>query len=187
MNKRSHSQQYLDDFRKFGRFPAIHRDMADLVTGCTRARRFLDLACGTGLLGAQVVKRMGIESFCLGVDSNVDYVSRGIGSGVPIQFHVAHVKRSSLTDLHATLVMHRIDAVLARRCVPELWGHDLEGGRSFPAMLHVAGVKEVYLEGRGPAGRLSNALPTVEHEIELFRGHFTPLVKLGRCAYLRRK
>jgi hypothetical protein len=75
--------------------------------------------------------------------------------------------------------------MLARRCLPELFGDDLPLGRDFAAAIHGAGIKEIFLEGRVVTQGAVNVLKSVADEVDLLSGHYHEVKRIGAVSYLK--
>jgi SAM-dependent methyltransferase len=177
------SPAHLQVWRDSGQYPAIHKAIAEMAISCVRGSRLVDLGCSYGLLGARIVAQAGLESG-IGVDADGEVLAAARSAGVPLTFHEIKVTASTLPQLLAVVASAGCDVVVARRVLPELFGHDLPGGRIFATMLAGAGVKEVVLEGRVQAPGAVNALSSIDREVELLAGTFREVRRSGAVSYL---
>lgn len=75
--------------------------------------------------------------------------------------------------------------MIARRCLPEVFGNDLDFGRAFAARIRAAGVTELVIEGRIKSHRSVNALAGIDDEIALMSGEYELCRRYRNVAYMR--
>jgi hypothetical protein len=175
--------RYLDEYRELGIFPSIHRPLADLIVSEARGTRFIDLGACTGLLGQQVLKRVR-GSAVVGVEACKDFVLRGEAAGIEVPTMIA--KLTPETAPHVAGWIQRINAsvLIARRCLPEIFGDDAEFRGRAAALFYDAGIREIFIEGRVATKRATNELCDIVKEVALFTSHYRLAVRRGACAYL---
>jgi len=139
--------EHLQEWARLGRYPAIHDAMFEAVAENASGRRFLDLCCCHGLLG-QRVKRQWPRAHVVGVEGNSAYVETARAAGVDVWIERLTVNHATLADLVFLMARELPDVLLARRCFPELFGHDLEFGGMFLQAVRGAGIGEVSLQWR---------------------------------------
>jgi hypothetical protein len=179
---RFNSIEYLFAYRKTGIFPAIHKNIASMALDHVQGRSGLDLCCSHGLLGQQLANRGGYVM--AGIDSDFKAVDLAqIYVDMPV--YQIRVDRNNLDKIRNTLYVRDITFIVARRCLPELFGDDLEWGIDFFAAMREYGVRELVLEGRVKTKNATNALHSLEAEIDLVSDSYTPYQQTGNVAYLR--
>jgi hypothetical protein len=184
MTTRFDSDEYLADFLRRGRFPAIHDALFGLVVDRLRGSRVLDLCCSTGLFGERL-RRHGVVEFVMGVDGDTSAIHRGQQAGVRIRTEFLRVGHGTLPFLAHIIRSNGITAVVARRCLPELLGDDPSLDGPFADTLADAGVAELFLEGRVVSPRSTNRLKSLDEEIAAVSGRFTPFAHRKALCYLR--
>ena len=180
---RFNSPEHLETWRTTGRYPAIHDALANVAVADVRGRRLVDLGCSYGLLGARVVAEAGLE-FGLGIDADGAVLAAARAAGVPIELEEMKVTEVTIPRLSDMLEYHRIDVMVARRVLPELFGADLTAGQRFVEMLCQVGIKEVFLEGRVDSPKSVNALRSIAQEVELLAPWFREVRRIGGVSYL---
>ena len=181
MNRFS-SVSHLDSWKRTGAFPEIHLPLCTFVAENASGVRMLDLCACYGLLGARLKRLIGVDVWA--VEGNPSFIAAAQAAGVPVAMIQLRITRDTLPQLADIITGNRIQTVVARRALPELWGNDLEGGMVFAEMLRNCGVEEVFIEGRVKTPGAVNSLPTVAEEIKLLSPSFTPRVKRGALAML---
>lgn len=179
------SDEHLTRYLETGVFPDIHRPMVEAVQwACPADARFIDLGACFGLLGAAVLTlRPG--AFAIGVERSARAIEDGQRAGVPMQCIRLDVRRETLPDLVALVRRFRVNTILARRVLPELWGEDIEGGRMFAQSMRGAGVRQVIIEGRKAVASARNNLASVELEAAIMRPHYREAGRpAGRAAII---
>ena len=178
-------QNHLAEWRANKTFPRIHDAMAAATIANMTGSRVLDLGCSFGLLGARVFKENGLTTHAVGIEADEAVVRMAEVAGVPVDFYALTVSRETCDAVITIVAENRIDVVLARRVFPELFGDDLEFGREFVALLGGVGVKELFIEGRVPTPRATNALSSIDQEVELVSGYFREVKRTGAVSYQR--
>jgi hypothetical protein len=179
---RFNSIEYIFAYSKTGIFPAIHKNIANMALDHVQGRSGLDLCCSYGLLGQQLANRGGYVM--AGIDSNFKAVDLAqIYVDMPV--YQIRVDRNNLDKIRNTVYVRDITFIVARRCLPELFGDDLEWGIDFFAAMREYGVRELVLEGRVKTKNATNALHSLEAEIDLVSDSYTPYQQTGNVAYLR--
>lgn len=110
---------------------------------CPDDARFLDLGACFGLLGA-AVQTLRPKAVVIGVERSASAIELAQKYGLPCQLVRMHVSRETVTELAGLIRKFKLNTVIARRVLPELWGGDLEGGphvrQDFARCWHSAGV-----------------------------------------------
>lgn len=181
--------EYLTQYRagrEAGRqvFPAIHYDLFQLIVEEAVGRRALDLCCSTGLLAQRLAEQA--HMYAVGVDADRRALDRARQYGVTVPLREIAIEPGTFDDLVELVLNHRIGVLVARRCMPELFGHDMDAGREFVRAMHRAGISEVFLQGRVETKGAVNRLRSIEHEVALWidDGHYRIAQLRGQCAYL---
>lgn len=166
------SDEHLTRYLEAGTFPEIHRPMVEAVQwACADDARFLDLGACFGLLGA-AVSALRRGAMVIGVERSATAIEQAQRYGVPCQLVRFHVERDTLPELGRLIRKFKLNTIIARRVMPELWGDDLAGGRLFARTIKDAGIRQVLLEGRRASGAAKNPLSTVELEAALLAPHY---------------
>ncbi len=177
------AQEYVDTWKSTGRYPAIHDDMFTAVQAFMQGKSALDLCCSTGLLGNRIMQKLGVR--CIGVDGDLAALALGDEAGLMMPLIDLAITPDTMKDLYKLCQAHKIDTVIARSCMPELFGQDLSAGRKFAENLAKIGVKEIFLEGRVATKNSVNQLATLKNEVELFPPHYKVVRVHKNVAYLR--
>lgn len=160
------AQELVDAWKATGAYPRIHDDIFNVAVSELRGVRVLDLCCSTGLLTHRVACALKVN--VLGIDGNKAALERGEAAGLLREPVHLQIGRSTITQLLELISARGITAVLARRCMPELFGSDLDLGREFAGGLRDAGVDELVLEGRVATSAAVNPLASIDDEVRLF-------------------
>lgn len=192
MTNRYDSDEYLTAWRDRGVFPEIHADLWQLVNEETCGTSYVDLCCSIGLLGTHVIQ--SLKSPCIGIEGHGPSVEKAARFGVPLPIHQITVDRTSLDRLEALLKENRVDVLLARRCLSEIFAGagngalvaDEEFARLFTAMLARCGVKQVFHQGRQVTRAAKHPVPDVQAEARLMTlsGHYRIVQQRGECGHL---
>ena len=185
---RFNSQEHLDTWKRTGQFPFIHDDLFSLIANYSREAQFMDLCCSTGLLGRRVVES-DHSATCVSVDGDALAMNAAVQAGVFDYNHRMTPVVRRLEDTASLVSLfreHTVRAIIARRCLPELFGDDLALGKEFAQLAYVRGVREIFLEGRVRVSEPVNALSCVEKEMELFTGLYRPARRHEECVMLAR-
>jgi hypothetical protein len=140
--------------------------------------------CGYGLLGWRIAKQLG-GCHIIGVEADAAAIGAGQAAGIGLQFFHLKVTAATVPQLLRLIGTHKINALVARRILPELFGDALPAGSEFAAGLALAGVKEVLLEGRVASTSSVNPLRSVAEEVELLAPAFREVKRFGAVSYLR--
>jgi len=180
---RFNSPQHVDTWRATGLFPRIHDDIFQMALSCLQARSVMDLCCSTGLLAHRV--SLALTCKVIGVDADREALAYGHAAGcLPLYAHL-RIRRDTLNDLAALVTGNRVTALLARRCMPELFGDDLQLAQEFASVMLGAGVNEIVLEGRAQTVNATNALASIHDEIAALAPYYHPVRRYGAVAYLK--
>ncbi len=180
---RFNSAERLDLWQNTGRFPAIHNDMAHAFSSFARGERALDLCCSFGLL-AERIKRM-YGAAVVGVDADESALEHGRSAGITVDLLHMAVSADTLPALADLIASRKVSVLLARRCLPELFGGNIALGREFAQLMRDSGIEEVLIEGRVKTKKPRNALASIEDEIELMSGPFSLERRYRNVAYMR--
>jgi len=144
----------------------------------------LDLCCSTGLLGTQIAEKLG--KTVIGIESSLVSIDLAKAYGIPIPIQQMKLTRDTLEPFVTFCNLYSIQTIVARRCIPELFGEDYDFGLEFVAAMATIGVKEIFLEGRVKTANATNIFNSVEHEIDLFNTYdmYKVTKRLGNIGYL---
>lgn len=181
---RFNAPEHLQAWQATRQFPAIHDDIMHLAYSHMRGLTALDLCCSTGLLAQRVAVQLGVQ--VIGVDADERALAQGRAAGLEVPLVHQRIDPHDLRPLENLLQQHQIETVLARRCLPELFGQDLAAGHTFAQMLHRQQVQEILVEGRQASKAAVNPLASLAQEVELL-GPYYQVRKFHRnVAYLTR-
>lgn len=180
---RFHSLEHLDWWANTRFYPEIHNDLFLFLIQESEGKRFVDLGACYGLLAERInSSAFGWKAFA--VEANEQYIQTAKQRGITVDFLHLKITRETIPQLCDYIRANNIDAVVARRVMPEFWGDDIEGGKLFAEQIRAAGVKEVVLEGRAKTRKAVNALASIDDEIALFAGHYKIAARSGAIARL---
>lgn len=178
------SPELLQAWRETGRWPAIHDAIAQMALEYLRGQVLLDLGCAFGLLGARIVAETGLRS-AIGVDANKATLAASEAAAVPVtRYCLQIVDRPSMAELGAIIKRHQVDVIVARRILPELFGHDIDLGRAFVDMAADLGVKEMLVQGRVETPDAVNPMRSIEREVFFLNQRYDCVALRGPVAYL---
>ena len=181
---RFNAPEYLLQWKQTGKYPAIHNDIFQLASNCMNGLAALDLCCSTGLLAEHISAHHGIP--VVGVDADEAALAKARAVGLSVDLQHMRIDSFNLEPLEKLVEQRQIETVLARRCLPELFGHALEAGRAFAQMLHRQQVLEVFVEGRVATKLAVNPLASLAKEVEMFAPHYRVSKTHRNVAYLTR-
>lgn len=180
---RFNSTEHLEAWRTRGIYPRIHDAMAQVITTYSNAEVGLDLCCSFGLLGQRIASATGM--LVVGVDADDRALQAGKAAGIGIELVSMRVSRETHAALDAMIERCKVQAVFARRALPELFGHDIAYGRTVAWMLRQRGVREVFIEGRVAAPGAVNPLHSLDKEVALMTGPFVEARRIGNVAHMK--
>jgi len=164
IDMRFDSQERIDAWRATGKFPQIHDTLFNYVMSRTNATKILDLCGSTGLLSRRFISA-GIPA--VGIEGEQDSIERGVwGEDQPVK-HM-WITPENVHEVSEWMLEHKVDSVVARRCISELIP-------VFPVLGTIfiqGGAKEMFLEGRQRVAKPTHPCPDIEHEIMPFVGEW---------------
>jgi len=177
---------YLTRWQRGEGFPSIHDNLyalADKHLRGTPHRSFCDLCCSTALLGQRFLEGYPGSRVCgiEGLASSVDQ-ARAVGVAYPILNRM--VTPATLSEVALWWQTHRVDVLLARRCLPEIFAADRSWGPRFVASAVLSGVKVFVVQGRVPTSRATHPIPDIDAEIAVLGPGLRLVEKAGQCAVL---
>lgn len=176
------SLKHLENF-KSGIYPAIHTPMLSAIYRLQPAGNILDLACCYGLIGEAL---LGKGFNVIGVEKNTQYIASAKKYGVQMPIHQLDICVNNLDKLQSIIDTNNIKTVIARRCFPELFSHDLDFGMATVKMFYEQGVESLYLQGRVVSKRTINPLGRIEDEVKICADFYEVAHVLGHISVLRK-
>lgn len=183
ISQRFNDIHYLVSWKAGDGFPAIHDDIFNMVQEVAPEGAILDLCCSTGLL-AQRFLEAGRVAY--GIDGDRAAIARSMQYGIKVDLHAVNISPAAFPFLESFIESHEIRTIVARRCLPELFGQDLGAGRAFAALLQKCGIQHVFIEGRIPVKAAVNLLATIQDEVALFEERYRLAALRGRVAHLEK-
>ncbi|MDC7784791.1 hypothetical protein PQJ75_00800 [Rhodoplanes sp. TEM] len=174
---------YLAAWRA-GRYPRIHDAIFEMAVVYMRGTRVLDLGCSYGLIGDRLV-RNGMAEFVVGVDADEAVLAQGRDAGVSGTLYSLRVTEETLPELIELVSSRRLDVLVARRVLPELFGENVQLGRRFAHELRAAGIREVFVEGRVASVRSVNALRSIDEEVDLLSEAYREARRIGAVSFMQ--
>jgi hypothetical protein len=181
---RFNSPEHLDTWKRRGRYPSIHDAVCDAAFAFMRGSRLLDLGCSYGLLGARIAKENG-QGIPVGIEADQSVIDAGRDAGVEIGYHQLRVGGETLSELASIIELERVDVMIARRVLPELFGHEVLVGSVFAQKMAAAGIKEMFVEGRVVSARSTNALASIDAEVAMLAGSYREVRRIKAVSYLQ--
>ena len=180
---RFNAPEYINEFTATGQFPKIHRNIVDMAIAHVKGKKGVDLCCSHGLLGQQLMQRGNFQM--IGVDGDKKAVQLAHENKIWMDvFHLA-IKKETMEVLTNLVKSQNCTFLVARRCLPELFGNDMEFGIDFFHQMRQIGITEVMLEGRVATKNAVNPLFSLNAEIDLISQNYTPWQQANNVAYLR--
>lgn len=180
---RFNAPEYINEYAVNGQFPKIHRNIVDMAVAHVKGRKGLDLCCSHGLLGQQLMQRGNFQMF--GVDGDKKAVQLAHEHKIWMDvFHLV-IGKNTMEVLTNLVKSQDCSFLVARRCLPELFGNDMEFGIDFFHQMREIGIKEVVLEGRVATKKAVNPLFSINAEIDLISQDYKLWQQEGNVAYLR--
>jgi hypothetical protein len=185
-NDPSHFARWKTD----GTFPKIHDALAALMDKhLPRAdpdtpTRFLDLCCSIGLLG-QRIRETRPGSTVVGVEGLRASIEQARAAGITYPILHLMVTRESLPLFAGYVGQHRVEVIVARRCLCEIFGKDQSWARLFLATVKARGVRYLSVQGMAPAANSVHPLPSIAEEVALFGPDVEVMALVAQCAILR--
>ena len=182
MSLRYDSIDHLQRYRDHRAYPAIHDPLFRLIFDTSTSSRYLDLCCGTGLLGQRLMDQAG-SAFVLGVEASTNFqLARSHGVSIAVAQFV--VGRETLAVLADVISRNEITALIARRCLPEILGGHPSLDVPLVEVLASSGIIEVFVQGRVVSNRSTNRLASVDAEIGVLSSRYRVTTKRGPCCRL---
>lgn len=164
VDMRFDSQERIDLWRSAGKFPQIHDTLFNYVISRMNGDVVLDLCGSTGLLSRRFISA-GIPA--VGIEGEQESVEKGVwGDDQPVK-HM-WITPDSVWSIADWMKEHKVNTVVARRCISELVPVFSVLGEVFIA----GGAKEMFLEGRQRVAKPTHPCPDIEHEIMPFIGEW---------------
>lgn len=173
--------EYVEQFEKTGKYPAIHNDifyMDKYLKSFPGA--VLDLGCCTGLLSRRLMQN---HEIVLGVEANENYLTRAVPG--PKYFNLK-VSEDTLAKLGDIIRSNGVKIIFARRVIPEIYdtgGFDLVN--SLVELFYKNGVNYVVLEGRKPTKNATNPFHGITQEIKSFQNYYNVVRVRRNCVLLK--
>ena len=181
---RYNSLEHLKKWKQTKQYPQIHNKIYTLVENYLTGNSVLDLCCSTGLLGHRVKHHLGIEAIGLDADHKAIVASQEHHNLKIIPYKI---EPQNMSGLFAIISQYKIDTLIARRCIPEIFGENILAGHYFSAMLAKANVKQIFLQGRVLTKNSTHPLKSVACEVDLFKKDYLVFRAYKDVACLYRK
>lgn len=178
------SIERLRSWANYGTFPAIHDDIVSVISSYMTGGTVLDLCCSYGLL-AQRVGEMDPTLTAYGIDADKRVLDQARKAGIGVGLFQMKIGTDTLSELVQFVGDRKVDCMFARRALPELFGTDLPLGRAFAVAIRDAGVRELFIEGRVATPGATNALRSINEEVDLMTGPFAQARRVGSVSYMR--
>jgi len=178
---RFNDSAYVNSYIELGVFPSIHKSIVATAIEHVKGKKGVDLCCSHGLLGQQMMQH-GFSM--MGVDGDKTAVKLAREQSISMPITLTPITRKTLQSVLKEIQDFRADFVVARRCLPELFGNDLLFGDIFFAQMKSIGIKELVIQGRVKTAKAVNPLSSIDAEISLVSPHYKLQHKNGDIAYL---
>lgn len=187
-------ESYLKDWKERQIFPRIHDDMFRLFSSTFTCSSVLDMCSCTGLLGVRIRDFHGVP--VVGLEGNLEWIDRGKKWGVDIETLNCWIGPKTLPVVDDFMKQHKVDGIVARRCLAELFGYgpdgklrkggpDYEWAETLTKRWVQLGVKEIWIEGGKPMRNPeSHPVPNTDIGITCFSPAYELAERYRECAYL---
>ena len=176
--------EYLFKWKEKKVFPLIHSNITNIALSTLKGKRGIDVCCSHGLLGT---KLMSLGFKMIGVEENEKIINLSKENLIPLPIIQLKIHPSTFTQFFNVVKEHKADFFVMRRCLPELFGSDLNNGRNFFNLAAQNGINEIILEGRVKTVNATNQLSSIDAEVDLLAQSYTVYKKYGSVAYLKVK
>jgi hypothetical protein len=173
------SEKYLIDFKEKNAYPSIHNEIYNRICMLNHNRPMLDLGCCFGLL-AERLNNSGIN--CIGVEKSIKHINLGRQYGIKSKIY-----NESIDSIDAIIKEYNIELLIARRCLPEAFGNNIENGYLFSKMASQLNVTYIVIEGRVVTKNHVNQLFCLDEEIKLFLFEYECIDNNKNIAILKKK
>ena len=171
---------YVQDFLKFGKYPAIH-DQIFSMDKYIPVGNVMDVGCCTGLLSYRLATR---HNLVLGIEPNEKYLEKAVKKSNVFYLKQA-ISEDELPNIREALLRYRINVAYCRRVFPEIYD---TGGmtlvKGFIKTLAECGVRHVVLEGRKYSIKSVHRLNRIELEVKCFEGIYREIRREADCSLL---
>ena len=171
---------YVEDYLEHGKYPKIHDGIFALDRFIPRCN-VLDLGCCTGLLSLRLAD---VHPLVVGVEPSTTYISKAPEKG-NVRYVVMGISSETLVSFGELISENRIEAVFARRVLPEISEcGGVELVTSLAETMRGAGVKYLAIEGRKPRGNAVNRLSSIDDEILAVNRQYKIIRRCGDCVLM---
>lgn len=178
---RFNDSAYVNAYIELGVFPSIHKSIISTAIEHVKGKRGIDLCCSHGLLGQQMMLH---GFFMMGVDGDKTAVKLAKEHKIAMPITLTPITRKTLQRVSKKFLDFHADFIVARRCLPELFGNDLAFADIFFTQMKSIGIKELVIQGRVKTAKAVNPLSSIDAEIALVSPHYKLQHKNGDIAYL---
>lgn len=174
---------YLQDYKR-GNFPKIHDRIFQLISSRMMGNSCVDLCGNSGLLGQRVIDILGEP--CILIEGSQSAIDMATKYQTSIPKHQLVIKKGTYGVIDKLIRENKINVLIARRCISELFTSVTDPDRhDWANMLHAAGVREVFLQGRAVTVKATHPIPSVAEEIQCFPDRYKVVYQQGQLAYLK--
>ena len=181
---RFNDEIYLKQYYELKQFPKIHDDIFYLCQKLKGKHTAIDLGCCFGLLAKRL---LFVFDKVIGIESNTNYLEKAINCS-KIKYYNIEVNMKTLSQLEQIIKKYKVDILVARRVIPELYE---TGGEEllyfFKKTIYNSGINYIVLEGRKSNANAVNPLSTIEKEVKVFLDLYEIQEQYRNCILLRRK
>lgn len=178
---RFNDNEYLHAYYKDGSFPHIHDDIY-IASTQIKIGVAIDIGCCFGLLAARIANDC---EKVIGIDISEAYLQKAV-KHPKVEYLKLGVDKKSIDRLSYLLQSKRVDTVIARRVIPEIYetgGFEL--CNEFCDTLAKCGVKYIVLEGRKSNSKAVNPLKNADEEVKAMSRHYQLVGSYKNCRILK--
>lgn len=187
------NEEYLIAWREKRQYPRIHRDIFNLFSSTFECTSVLDMCSCTGLLGTHIAEFHKIPA--VGLEGNVEWIDRGRKWGITLPTLQCWIGPKTLDIVIEWLEKNKVDGIVARRCLAELFAYDenmklrktpdYDWAKVLTGTFREVGIREIWIEGGKPMKKPeTHPVPNTIAGIKCFEPNYKPVEWLNECAYL---
>lgn len=187
MTRRFDAPEYLQEWQDTGRYPAIHDAIFNMAAATLEpGTPVLDLGACTGLLTARL-QRAGYTVTAAEGNAESYRAGRAAGTWGEAPVWTQYVTPATLDGFASLLAERRVEALIARRVLPEVYDGMAGDFPAFADVLRHSPVRTIILEGRKASRRTTHPLGSAEREVAALWGTWKVAEAAGDVVVLERR